>query len=153
MPFSDAPKVIPKSFIFFSICYINWSYPISIEFCVHLFLIKIEDSIFSKLFNSLLISSYFSTFCKYPLLQPLNHTFHLLSFLSFDSFSLHCFLQAQFSLNLLFQKVGFLSQPLYIKTFLSTFLNIMPSPVLPSTVIFFNCSTIFRCSSLESPSV
>ena len=80
MPFPDAPKIIPKSFTFFSIWYINWSYPKSIEFCVHLPLIKIEDSILSNLFNFLLISSYFSTFCKNSLLQLVNHNFQPLSF-------------------------------------------------------------------------
>ena len=55
MPFPDAPKITLKSFTFFSIWYINWSYPISIEFCVHLLLMKIEDSILSKLFSFLMI--------------------------------------------------------------------------------------------------
>ena len=80
MPFLDAPKITQKSFTFFSIWYINWSYPISIEFCVHLLLFKIKNSILSKLLSSLLISSYFTSFCKHPLLQLLNHSFQPLSF-------------------------------------------------------------------------
>ena len=36
MPFSDAPSITPKYFTFFSIWCIIWSYPIFIEFCVHL---------------------------------------------------------------------------------------------------------------------
>ena len=40
-----------------------------------------------------------------------------------------------------------------LKTFLSTYLNIMPLPVLPSTIIFFNGLTIAWCSWLKSPSV
>ena len=57
MSLPDASKITPRSFTFSSIWYINWSHPISVEFCVHLLLIKIEDSILPKLFNSLLIYS------------------------------------------------------------------------------------------------
>ena len=78
---------------------------------------KMKDSILSKLFNSLLISSYFSTFYKDDLLQLLNHSFqpfsfHSISFIQFTQFAF--FLQSQFSLNFSFQKVDFLFQPLYI---------------------------------------
>ena len=80
IPFPEAPNITPKSFTFISIWYIIWSYPTSIEFCVHLLLIKIKESFLSKLFNSLLIFFYFSTFYKYPLLQLLNHSFQPLTF-------------------------------------------------------------------------
>ena len=75
MPFPRLENITPKSFTFFIIWYFIWSYPTSIEFCVHFVFIKIKDSILSELFNSLLISSYFNTFCKNPLLEFLNHSF------------------------------------------------------------------------------
>ena len=40
-----------------------------------------------------------------------------------------------------------------LKSFLSTSLTIMLSLVLPSTIIFLNCSTTAWCSPLKSPSV
>ena len=39
MLFHDAPNIIPISFTFCSIWYLIWSYPVSIEFCVHLLLL------------------------------------------------------------------------------------------------------------------
>ena len=80
IPFPESPNITPKSFTFISIWYIIWSYPTSIEFCVHLLLIKIKESFLSRLFNSLLISFYFSIFFKHPLLQLLNHSFQPLTF-------------------------------------------------------------------------
>ena len=65
-PFPDAPNITPKYFTFFSVGYIFGSYLTSIEFCVHLLLIK--DSILSALFSSLLIFSYFLHFLQHPLL-------------------------------------------------------------------------------------
>ena len=80
MPFPDASNITPKSFTFFSIWYLTGSCFISIEFCVHVLLIKIKYSIMSKLFNSLVTSFSFSTFCKHSLLQLLNHSFQWFSF-------------------------------------------------------------------------
>ena len=82
MPFPDDPNITPRIFIFFNIWYITWSYPISTEFCINLLLIKIKDSVLSKLFNSLLISSHFSTYCKHPFLHLLHHSFQNLPFYS-----------------------------------------------------------------------
>ena len=168
-----------------------------------------SSSTLSKLFNSLLVSSYFSTFCKHTLLLLLNqssqlyiavfslymfHLIHSICFFFFNlsssltsfsreftsilslfispstlrlQFCLFFFLCSAFfnpiwsitqtlaALIKLFVSVMFLlfkyliaSFTLYVwifKTFLSTFLDIMPSLVLPSTTIFFNCSTIAWC--------
>ena len=79
-PFPKLQLLPPKSVSFFSILYIIWSYLTSIEFCINLLLIKINNTKFSELFNSLLISSYFSTFCKHLLLQFFNHSLHSLFF-------------------------------------------------------------------------
>ena len=112
IPFSHSASWLwpftPKSSTFFSIWYLTWSYPISIEFCVHLLLMKIKDSILSKLFNSLLISSYFSTFCKDPLLQLLSQSFNLFLctlYLSFNFFNLHFFFNVSSSLTSLSTKL------------------------------------------------
>ena len=62
MLFLDTPNITPKSSTFLRIWHIIWSYPLSFKFCVNLFLISLKSSILSELFNSLLISSDFSTF-------------------------------------------------------------------------------------------
>ena len=78
MLFPDAPNITQKTFTFFIIWYIIWSYPTSIVFCLHL-LMKIKDSILSELFNSLPISSYFRTSCKHHSFQPFS--FHSVPFI------------------------------------------------------------------------
>ena len=111
MLFLDAPKITPKSFTFFSIWYITWCYPIYNEFCIHLLLIKIKDSTLSKLFNSLLISSYFRTFYKHPFLQLLNHSFQTL-FSRYTFHLVHLILHSSSPLTSLSENVDYLYTPL-----------------------------------------
>ena len=106
MPFPDVRNIIPKSVTFLSIWYLTWSYPVPIDFCIHVLLIKIKDPILPKFFNSLLISSYFSTLYKLPLLQLSTKFFNpfLITLdLSFNSLNLGFFFNPsppQFFLNL-----------------------------------------------------
>ena len=140
MPFHDAPISPPKSFTFFSIWYIIWSYPTSTEFSVHLLLIKVKYSVLSELFNYLFISSYFRTFCKHPSLQFLNHSFqpfYFHSVFSLNSLNLRFFFNPSSPLDFLYRK-------------LTSSLSLFISPLI---LHFHLGSFFFLCSAFFNPLV
>ena len=103
MPYHDTPNIIQKSFTFFSIWYIvwSWSYPTPIEFCTHLLMTKIKYSILSELFIFcyLLTSAIFpSIFCFSSSITVFN-SFLFTLYLSFNSLNLHVFFVCLFFFN------------------------------------------------------
>ena len=134
-------NITSKTFTFFSIWYINWSYLNSIEFCVHLFLIRIKDSKILFCLNCSNLCSYLLTLALFASILCLSFpitAFNLFLsnlYLSFNSLNLWFFFNPSSPLDSLSRK-------------LTTCLSLYISPLI---LCFHLSSFFFQCSAFLNP--